>query len=240
MLYFLTVVAIDLLLFLRYLSLLHSLLLLVLFLYLLWHLIVLLTLLPYRLLCWTDLFLLLSWTLLLSHHPLFHLFFFCWRLWIAVIKLNWLFVIVLVGVDVCCISLIGTSCLHSSFLDIIMMGLFIVVVCWIIICFIVSLVFALSFANALTILPSVSTIRDTFVIIVFAESSGDKFDITVLSSAWFVAVFCCYCASGDCGHCCCVALLWGSSRSLRLFQNMPRRFAIPRDSPKFFKNSLKY
>jgi hypothetical protein len=67
-------------------------------------------------------------------------------------RLNWLFAIVLVGVDVDCISLIGTSCRLASFLAINIIRLFIVVVCCIIICLIVSLVFALSLANVLCFL----------------------------------------------------------------------------------------
>jgi hypothetical protein len=124
--------------------------------------------------------------LLLYHHLLFHLVSFCWHFVECCDRLNWLFVIVLVGVDVRCISLIGISCLLSSFLAINIIRLFIVVVCCIIICLIVSLVLALSFASEFTTLPSVSTIQDTFVIMVFAESSDDRLDITVLSSPWFV------------------------------------------------------
>jgi len=46
--------------------------------------------------------------------------------------------------------------------------------------------FEFSFANVFTTVLSESTILDTFVIIVFAESSGDKLDMTVPASAWFV------------------------------------------------------
>jgi hypothetical protein len=63
-------------------------------------------------------------------------------------------------------------------------------------------IFGFSFANVLTTVPNVSTIHDMFVIIVLAESSGDRLDIAVLCSTWFVVVVCCCCTTGDAGHCC--------------------------------------